>query len=380
MRTWLLLTTMAAACGQTPPLASERGDASATEAQSSAAARAPATRSEPPGSNTPLSASSESTGSNPPLSAGSEPPSRPSTPDPLAAEPSSSTSRGSPTAGSLTGGLALPLRAPGLLFLPSKDPDSRYGTVELVQGLVRAAATVESADPGAPVTVGDLARPQGGEISGHASHRSGRDVDVLFYLQHEDGRPFVPSKFIPLDPQGHGTDYGDLADPADDVPVVLDIARTWQLVAALLGDEPMAIQKILIVEHLRTMLLEQARRVAAPEAIVRRFSEVTCQPRFPHDDHMHIRVFCSAQDIEAGCEDTRPIFPWRRKALAAEGVTPVLAGKKPKTPSKTPRTKKLKTIEQARAEAGPMHQDVIDFLDRRQTWARKPHPGRRWCR
>lgn len=399
MRTWLLLATVAAGCGQTPPLASERSDGSATDATRDAALRAPALLSAPKGQDNdqgqgndqvegepraPGSHAQTETHTRPGRAsehpADSTPPSDPPVPpDPLAAEPSRSTSIGSPTAGRLTGGLALPLRAPGLLFLPSKDPDSRYGTVELVQGLVRAAAAVESANPGAPVTVGDLARAHGGEISGHASHRSGRDVDVLFYLQHEDGRPFVPSKFIPLDPRGHGTDYGDLADPADDVPVVLDVARTWQLVAALLGDESMAVQKILIVEHLRTLLLEQADRVAAPEAIVRRFSEVTCQPRFPHDDHMHMRVFCSAQDIEAGCEDTRPIFPWRRKALAAHGVAPVLAGNKPKARSKTPRTK-LKTIEQARAEAGPMHEDVIEFLDRRQAWARKPHPGRRWCR
>lgn len=293
--------------------------------------------------------------------------------------PSRSTSIGSPTHGRLDGGVALPLQAPGLLFLPRKDPGSRYGTVELVQGLVRAAAAVDGAEPGAVATVGDLSREAGGDISGHASHRSGRDVDVLFYLRREsDDTPFVPSKFIPLDPRGRGTDYGDLADPADDIPVRIDLPRTWGLVAGLVADEAADVQSILVVEHLRALLLEEAARVGAPAAVVQRFSEVTCQPRFPHDDHMHIRVFCSADDIAAGCEDTPPLYPWRRRELAEVGTTSVRAGTAPKAEA-TPRPK-LKTLEQARAEAGPMHEDVVQFLDRRKAWASKPHPGRRWCR
>jgi len=302
-------------------------------------------------------------------------------PDPLTAPPSRSSSIGSCTAGRLEGGIALPLAAPGLSFNPAKDPGSRFGTVELVGGLVRAASAVERASPGHALTVGDLSREAGGEISGHASHQSGRDVDVLFYLRRESGEPFVPAKAIPLDPEGRGTDYGDLADPADDVPVVLDEARTWSFVAALLADEAAAVQRIFVVEHLRSRLLDEARRVKAPAEVIERFAEVTCQPGFPHDDHMHVRVFCSVEDIGAGCIDGSPIYPWRTKALATAGVEPVLAGsdddESPKPPTRKPKTK---SIAQARAEAGPMHEDVVAFLDRRQAWVKRPHPGRRWCR
>ena len=322
------------------------------------------------------------------MAEGDEQDAPPSTePDPLTMPASRSTSIGPPTSGRLEGGVALPLRAPGLLFNPSKDPGSRFGTVELVQGLVRAAAAVERAQPGAPVTVGDLAREGGGDIPGHASHRTGRDVDVLFYLRREgeedeDGEPFVPAKAIPLDPEGRGTDYGDLADPADDVPVRIDVERTWAFVAALLADEHAEVQRILIVEHLRERLLEEARRAETAPAVVQRFAEITCQPRFPHDDHMHIRVFCSAEDLGAGCQDTPPLFPWRKQELAAAGVKPVLAkaggnDERPATPKKKPT---LKTLAQARAEAGPMHEDVVEFLDRRESWAKRPRPGRRWCR
>ena len=240
---------------------------------------------------------------------------------------------------------------------------------------------------GVPLTVSDLSREGGGEISRHASHRSGRDVDVLFYLRRESGEPFVPAKAIPLDPDGRGTDYGDLADPADDVPVELDAARTWSFVAALLADEPVAVQRIFVVEHLRRRLLAEARRVDAPAAVIQRFSEVTCQPGFPHDDHMHIRVFCSAEDIAAGCVDAPPIYPWRTAALASAGAVATTAGSgDDEAPRRKPaaegpaRKPDIKTIAQARAEAGPMHEDVIAFLDRRQAWVKRPHPGRRWCR
>ena len=304
-------------------------------------------------------------------------------PDPLTIPASRSTSIGSVTAGRLEGGVPLPLAAAGVLFSPAKDPGSRFGTVELVGGLVRAASAVERASPGAVLTVSDLSREAGGEIPRHASHRSGRDVDVLFYLRRESGEPFVPSKMIPLDPEGRGTDYGDLADPADDVPVVLDAARTWSFVAALLADEAVAVQRIFVVEHLRSRLLDEARRVEAPAEVIDRFAEITCQPGFPHDDHMHVRVFCSAEDVAAGCADGAPIYPWRKQALAAAGVEPVVAGDdEDEGPRKQgPRPKPdIKSIAQARAEAGPMHEDVVAFLDRRQAWVKRPHPGRRWCR
>lgn len=372
MRPWVIVAALGMACSPSNP----------------DAPRAPAPGEELP---TPSPASSakpdaderEATPRVPAPSAAPTPEPAPSTePDPLSFPSSRSTSIGSCTTGRLEGGIALPLHAAGLLFHPAKDPGSRFGTVELVQGLVRAAAAVERSSPGAPLTVGDVAREGGGDIPGHATHRSGRDVDLLFFLLREDGTPFVPAKAIPLDPEGRGTDYGDLADPADDVPVHIDVARTWSFVAALLDDEAAAVQKILIVEHLRRHLLEEAKRVDAPATVVQRFAEVTCQPRFPHDDHMHIRVFCSPEDVAAGCVDAPPIYPWHQRELTAAGVKPVTAGRDddaaPK-PKKKPRPK-LKTIAQARAEAGPMHEDVVEFLDRRDAWAKQPHPGRRWCR
>jgi penicillin-insensitive murein DD-endopeptidase len=386
MRPWVLLAVLAVGCSPgTDPSRSPAPDGTPQTARAELAATVRADATEParePGQPHPVAPTA---GAAPHAGEPSQGTAQPHLAelDPLTLPGSRSTSIGSCTTGRLEGGVALPLHASGLLPHPAKDPGSRFGTVELVQGLVRAAAAVERASPGAPLTVGDLAREGGGEIPGHGTHRSGRDVDVLFYLRRADGEPFVPAKAIPLDPAGRGTDFGDLADPTDDVPVRLDVERTWAFVAALLADEASAVQKILIVEHLRSRLLEEAKRVEAPAAVVQRFADVTCQPRFPHDDHMHIRVFCSLEDIAAGCVDGPPSYPWRTRELTAAGVEPAPASRDdedaavPK-PTRGPRPK-LKTIAQARAEAGPMHEDVVEFLDRRDAWAKRPHPGRRWC-
>lgn len=302
-------------------------------------------------------------------------------PDPLTLDPSYSTSKGGPNEGSLEGGVPLPLHGPGYRFTPRKKVERRHGTVEIVAALVRAAmhvdATMPKTEPPSILTLGDIGMPEGGEIAGHGSHRAGRDADVMFYLQLEDGTP-LPGKAIPLDPEGKGTDYKDLVDPTDDVLVKIDVPRTWAFVAALLADDGVQIQQIYVVEHVRTLLLAHAKSVKADAAIVSRFGDVTCQPRFPHDDHMHIRVFCTAQDIAGGCNDVAPIYPWQRALLKSLGAAVVAPGKR-----KTARPK-LTSVEaaQAKAEAavGTMDPAVTAFLERRKAWAKPAHPGRKYCK
>jgi penicillin-insensitive murein DD-endopeptidase len=301
-------------------------------------------------------------------------PTGPTTRDPRNLPASTSTSIGGPNHGRLEGGVALPMEGPTHRFNPRRDARARYGTVEMVSALLRAADVVHRELPGGQLTVNDLSYPEGGPIPHHGSHRSGRDVDVLFYLLDGDGRPF-PSVGAPLDPAGRGVDFRDLADPTDDEPVRIDLPRTWRFVQALLEDDAAQLQRIFVAEHLRTLLLRQARETGAPAAVVRRFGQLTCQPSYPHDDHFHFRFFCSVEDIEAGCEDARPIYPWHRRLLHRAGVKPVIEGRKPRAPKPD-----ITTHEEARAEAGPMHADVEAWLERRKAWLRPPRTGRPWCR
>jgi len=231
---------------------------------------------------------------------------------------------------------------------------------------------VDEALPGSELSIGDIALKEGGPARGHASHQNGRDIDVMFFLVDAKGKP-RPGHPIPLDLKGEGHDYKKLDVAEDDVPVRIDIPRTWKFIEVLVSDPNAHIQRIFVAEHIRNLLLDHARRVKAPSAAITRFGDITCQPGSPHDDHFHIRFFCAANDIKVGCTDRPPFYPWQTAYLADLGVEAKLA-----EPLSGP-SPYVKTEAQARAEAGPLHPDVEAFLDRRKAWMKPPNTGREWC-
>jgi penicillin-insensitive murein DD-endopeptidase len=286
-----------------------------------------------------------------------------------------STSIGSPNRGRLIGGVALPELGPGFVHNPRRpNVGARFGTVEMVQALMRAAATVDRELPGGTLTINDLGLEQGGPIAHHGSHQNGRDVDVLFYLLDAHGAP-MPSVGAPLDRSGRGWDFKDRTTPGDDVPVRLDVSRTWRFMQALSEDSEAHMQRIFVAEHVRTLLVGHARSIKAPPAAMARIEEATCQPETPHDDHFHVRFFCTSEDLRAGCQDTVPMYEWRAQALQSEGLEPVIAIAKKKRTKVTP-----KSSTSMRELFNTFDKRVLAFLRKRETWSRRPHPGRRWCR
>lgn len=301
--------------------------------------------------------------------------------DVLALSPAVSTSIGSPGAGEVKGAVALPKEGPGFRHNDRRPHEARFGTVELVQGLIKAAAAAPAEDV---VVINDLGLEHGGPIRQHGSHQSGRDVDVLFFSLDPKGKP-VPAVGVPIDPKGRGIDFKDLAVRSDDVELRFDAKRTWRFVAKLIEATGDDVQRIFIVEHVRTMLLAEAERVKAPKKIKERFELVTCQPETPHDDHMHIRLFCSADDIAAGCVDGSPMMPFRRQALKKLGVTPVLETyamrhEKKRREGVDDRTTSMEEARVKIEKSGPMHARVRRFLDEREAWAVKPAVGRQFCK
>jgi len=250
---------------------------------------------------------------------------------------------------------------------------------------VRASeATQRALAPEDIVVVNDIGLPHGGPIAQHGSHQNGRDVDILFFVLDKQGKP-RPAVGVPIDPKGRGVDFKDLAIASDDVPVRFDAKRTWKFIASLIQTTGEELQRIFIVEHVRTMLLAEAERVHAPKKIKERFEMVTCQPETPHDDHMHVRLFCSPEDIAAGCIDGSPMYPFRRALLKAAGVRPAMEsyasrherGRREGVADRTT------SMEEARAKivkSGPLHAKVRKFLDEREAWAKKPSPGRQYCK
>lgn len=299
--------------------------------------------------------------------------------DVLLSSASLSTSMGGPSNGSIRGAVSLPEIGPGFRSNERRpNATAHFGTVELVRALMRAAAVVHEELPGSEAVINDLGFAEGGPIPHHGSHQAGRDVDVLFYYLDRDGQPW-PAKGVPVDLRGRGWDFGDLSDPRDDVRVHIDLPRTWRFIAALiehdLGAEETLLQRIFIAEHVRTLLLGQAERVRAPSPVRERFEALTCQPSHPHDDHFHLRFFCSAEDLEGGCADSPPMYPWRRDQLRAVGIEPVFA-------TRAPRSRRARTVtrRQAQQAAGRIHARVAAFLAERAEWSVAQHPGRPYCR
>jgi penicillin-insensitive murein DD-endopeptidase len=286
---------------------------------------------------------------------------------------SASRSIGGPLDGALEASVPFPSRGPGF-ERPPRRPEARFGTVEMVRGLVRAAGKVHEALPGGTLVVHDLSLESGGPIHRHDSHRAGRDVDVLYYLLDERDRPMRSVGAI-LDPDGRGVDFRDLADPSDDVHVKLDVARTWAFLEQLALDTEAGLQRVFLAEHLRTLLFRHAERAGGDAKAIARLGDMTCQPNTPHDDHLHLRFFCSPNDLRAGCEDAAPLYPWRRAELKEHGLVPKM--NRPR--ANRPRSKTVSASE-ARAAAGPLHPDVVAWLEKRNAWIKPPKTGRKFCR
>lgn len=117
---------------------------------------------------------------------------------------------GTPTDGRLRHAVRLPARTATLRTwdpIRHRSPNRawrRNGTDRLVRVLRRVAREHARAHPGAaPMVVGDLSRPRGGDfgprygIVGHASHQNGLDADV--YYPRADGRATPPGSLAQAD-------------------------------------------------------------------------------------------------------------------------------------------------------------------------------------
>jgi len=218
-----------------------------------------------------------------------------------------SVSIGDPARGELRGGIELPRRAVGLYRLTLVAArDTGWGTRALVDLLVRVAHKLQNMPEHKDVAlrVGNLSLRRGGEMKWSHSHHSGRDADVLLYLTNSDGEPVQPDAFTRLDNQGRGKWQGK--------PVQFDAPRMWNVVRALLEDGHVQVQHLYIAQPLRQLLLRHARADGAPEWLIQRALLLLSEPAHSgrHDDHLHVRLYCSRDDRLAGCSDDEPRQPW----------------------------------------------------------------------
>ncbi|MCO4764369.1 MAG: penicillin-insensitive murein endopeptidase [Myxococcales bacterium] len=209
-----------------------------------------------------------------------------------------SRSVGTPQTGHLVGGVSLAsLSDPHLRFLyRTAKKHTLYGTVELVTLVRDAAAAVAREHPGIQLTVGNLSRLGGGDISASVSHNSGRDADLSFYLLDAAGKSVRWPTML------HCDDTGVVRKPAAARGFRFDTDRNWTLVRHLLSHPAVVVQWIFVAAPLRNMLLDHALRIGEPALLRKRALRVLVQPSDSsrHDDHFHVRIACPPGD-KPGC-------------------------------------------------------------------------------
>ena len=199
-----------------------------------------------------------------------------------------------------------------------QERGANFGTDELVSAIRRAAKRVSKEFPGGVLGVADLSLPGGGDSQLHRSHENGHDADLIWFALDDDGKPTPPVDCMPR----YGV--GLRALPPHETPGVMfseftprkfDVRRNWALIRALLQDPEIEVQYLFINNRLRNAVLDYARNHKEDEELLDRAESILRQPgdSLPHDDHLHVRIYCSPTDRGLGCRDNGPLRSWRKR-------------------------------------------------------------------
>jgi penicillin-insensitive murein endopeptidase len=268
----------------------------------------------------------------------------------LFAEDGSSVSVGTHARGALLRGVELPEEGAGYRVPePWRVRHRQFATEEVVRWLTGAFGRVAREYPGSLAEVGDLSSQGGGRSFQHKSHGSGRDVDIFYYAVDRAGQPLRPDRaMFRFNAAGEAVGWSPptpdrdrrhpplslrslarlIHDPLP--PARFDARRTWALVRAMLSDPSVEVQWIFIHRALADLLLREGPTADDDPALVARAAALMHQPSDaqPHDDHMHVRVYCEPSDRALGCQDRGPQRWWKKRwkymatapTLSAPGV------------------------------------------------------------
>ncbi len=233
------------------------------------------------------------------------------TPSPL--DPGHEGSIGLPYRGCLSEAVELPERGTGFQFL--RHDDRHFGTPRFAGAIERAAAIVAELRPGGTLIVGDLSRRHGGRLLPHLSHRTGHDADLLLYATTLEGAPTIPQEFVHYGPDGLAW------DAAGQRFVRFDVEREWLLVKTLLEDSEARVEWMFSNHVIEALLVEWARARGESAETILRAELVLLEPHpgGAHDDHIHVRTACSAEEEAQGCETGGPVRPWLAPSFGPEG-------------------------------------------------------------
>ncbi len=211
---------------------------------------------------------------------------------------------GYPHRGVLVRGAELPQQGPGYVWL--RGDDRHFAIARFVSTIVHAAAMVEALRPGAHLGIGDLSKRDGGTLLPHLSHRSGRDADLLLYMETLDGTPVVSPGFIHVEADGLARDESGKRF------LRFDVAREWILVRTLLLDREARVQWLFCNHNVKAILLDWGAARGESGELLRRADETLHEPKPGglHDDHIHVRTECGPGEVASGCEVWGPHRDW----------------------------------------------------------------------
>jgi len=221
---------------------------------------------------------------------------------------------GHPNRGRLQNGLPLPEGGSWRL-----RPNRRraFGTHRTISTLMQAFEAYGERFPGAPpVRVGEIAKRRGGRVSPHASHRTGRDVDLGYIGVAED------------DGEVRWERMGEAS---------LDAEKSWFLIYEMIKTGN--VDTIFISSRLQKFLYREAKAQGLGEAELRRIFQHPRHEDSPraiikhwrgHVNHMHVRFRC--EDWNTRCRgdrkaiDSAPEPDEEMLPLATATASPTRAG------------------------------------------------------
>lgn len=237
-----------------------------------------------------------------------------------------SVSFGPPHQGALLEPVALPVVGEGYWMPPTWAARGlKHGTLELVSFVVHLGRALEPLGLRRPLAVADLSPARGGPSAWHRSHQTGRDVDLIFFARDADGRPVTADVM-----RRFGADGASLPGPGQVAPVYFDDAANWALVRAILENPVADVAYIFISDDLKQRVIDVAVAQKAPPDLIEAAAVLLHQPSgaLPHDDHMHVRIYCAPSDLPLGCVEIGSLRwlkkgykyrPERQRSLAAAG-------------------------------------------------------------
>ncbi|HEY3354016.1 MAG TPA: penicillin-insensitive murein endopeptidase [Polyangia bacterium] len=233
-----------------------------------------------------------------------------------------SVSHGAAANGVLRDGAELPMVGDGYQIAPSwRSRHANYGTDEMVEALVRIGRRLARDFPGSEMLLGDLSYLGGRASPRHHSHRNGRDVDVFYFSTDQKGQWLGPyDAMIPFGADGRGRSWRQDRTWHSAPGRYFDDARNWGTVRAFLTDPGIEVQWIFAHDALIRRMLGWATAHQEDPALIARASALMVRPAgaLPHDDHMHIRIYCDPGDRPFGCVDVGPVR-WMKKQLKYSG-------------------------------------------------------------